>query len=205
MDFIDLLKSLHASAQSGFETYLTYDAVQELPPDQFAEMERLKILVETQPSKYYTCRECPAEDCSGISLLPFPDRETGKTVGVFSCCMEGGEGLKKVDLNRLRQWDILPDRIEAYLEPLTEASHAMVAHESDLDSNQEAPNKETVSVADWGRSEDKTRVCKWIHQLWLKRGKPSKADIVREAMRHFHLPHDYYHRVRKEYNQRFDR
>lgn len=115
MEFVDLLKHLHMSAKGGIETFLTYDSVQELPPEQFAQLERLQILVETQPAKYYTCNECVDEDCSGITLFPFKDKKTGQTVGLFSCCMEGGEGLKRVDLNRLRQWDILPDKIEAYL------------------------------------------------------------------------------------------
>ncbi len=115
MEFIDLIKHLHMSAMGGIETFLTYDVVQELPPEQFARLERLEILVETQPAKYYTCNECVDEDCSDISLFRFKDRQTGQTVGLFSCCMEGGEGLKRVDLNRLRRWDILPDKIEAYL------------------------------------------------------------------------------------------
>lgn len=115
MEFIDLIKHLHMSAKGGIETFLTYDVVQELPPEQFARLEQLQILVETQPAKYYTCTECVDEDCSGISLFRFTDKQTGQTVGLFSCCMEGGEGLKRVDLNRLRRWDILPDKIEAYL------------------------------------------------------------------------------------------
>ena len=115
MEFVDLLKHLHMSAKGGIETFLTYDSVQELPPEQFAQLERLQIIVETQPAKYYTCNECVDEDCSGITLFPFKDKQTGQTVGLFSCGMEGGEGLKRVDMNRLRQWDILPDKIEAYL------------------------------------------------------------------------------------------
>jgi len=115
MEFVDLLINLHKSAKGGIETFLTYDSVQKLPPEQFTQLLQLQVLVETQPATYYTCTECANEDCSGISLFPFKDRQTGQTVGLFSCCKEGGEGLKKVDLNRLRQWDILPDKIEAYL------------------------------------------------------------------------------------------
>jgi hypothetical protein len=142
MEFVDLLKHLHMSAKGGIETFLTYDVVQELPPEQFARLEQLQILVETQAAKYYTCNECADEDCSDISLLPFKDRQTGQTVGLFSCCMEGGEGLKRVDLNRLRRWDILPDKIEAYL-----ASIEPPQHESPKSPAKPIINREEANVA----------------------------------------------------------
>jgi len=59
-----------------------------------------------------------------------------------------------------------------------------------------------VESTDWGRQEDKTKVCKWIHQVWIKKGKPVKAIIIRDALNHFGLPKDYYDRVRKEFNKR---
>jgi len=206
MELADLLKRLHALAKSGIETYVTYDFVQELPPEQFAQLKRLEILVETQPAKYYTCDECVDEDCSGISLLPFKDRQTGQTVGLFSCCKEGGEGLKKVDLNRLRQWDILPDKIEAYLGTLTEQIPTATPSIAGADhSGQENIDpKGQDAIADWDRSEDKTRVCNWIQKTWIKRGKPKKAAVIRAALQHFGFPQDYYNRVRKEYNHRFE-
>ncbi len=168
MEFVDLLKHLHMSAKGGIETFLTYDSVQELPPEQFAQLEGLQILVETQPAQYYTCTECTDEDCSGITLFPFKDRQTGQTVGLFSCCMDGGEGLKRVDLNRLRQWDILPDKIEAYL-----ASIEPPQHESPKSPARPKMTREEANVA----------VRKMIPTLKSEMGLKTEKDLKKITVR----------------------
>ncbi|MEJ5260934.1 MAG: hypothetical protein WHS88_12175 [Anaerohalosphaeraceae bacterium] len=115
MELNELLEGLLNQIHGGMEPFLSYDDVSELPPEQFEEMQRIKILVETRPARYFTCRECPDEDCGMISLTIDRDRKTGKQMGFFLCQKERGAGLKKVALERLRRWEILPDKIEAYL------------------------------------------------------------------------------------------
>jgi hypothetical protein len=200
MELKELLEGLLSQIRGGMEPFLSYDDVRELPPEQFEAMQRIKVLVETSPAKYFTCRECPDEDCDMISLTIDTDRKTGKQMGFFLCQKERGVGLKKVELERLRRWEILPDKIEAHLAPKVEEP-AKIPEEIKGKTN---PEQEDVCIADWDRLEDKTKVCKWIHQKWIKRGKPKKAEIIREALSHFGLPKDYYHRVRKELNKLFN-
>ncbi len=118
MELKELLEGLLSQIRGGMEPFLSYDDVRELPPEQFEAMQRIKVLVETSPAKYFTCRECPDEDCDMISLTIDTDRKTGKQMGFFLCQKERGVGLKKVELERLRRWEILPDKIEAYLKSL---------------------------------------------------------------------------------------
>lgn len=120
MELKQLLEELQSQIRGGMEPYLSYDDVHALPFDQFEEMQRMQVLVETTPARYFTCRECPDEDCGMISLTIDKDRETGKNVGFFLCQKERGAGLKKVALERMRRWEILPDRIAANLESLAQ-------------------------------------------------------------------------------------
>jgi hypothetical protein len=115
MELKELLEELLSQIQGGMEPFLSYDDVRELPPEQFEAMQRIKVLVETSPAKYFTCRECPDEDCDMISLTIDTDRKTSEQMGFFLCQKERGAGLKTVALERLRRWEILPDKIETYL------------------------------------------------------------------------------------------
>jgi hypothetical protein len=64
------------------------------------------ILVETSPAKTIICRTCDKE-CSiepSIETLP----QTGEIVGLHLCKTKG---LIKVDPERLRQWEIVPEKL----------------------------------------------------------------------------------------------
>ncbi len=68
--------------------------------------------------------------------------------------------------------------------------------------NATATTEPETTATDWGRSDHKATVCRWIRARYLKNGKTNKAEVIRAALAYFGLPADYERRVRTEYDKR---
>ncbi len=104
-----LLTNFANQIKAGFGPYISYDETQQWPDGMLDELLDMGVLVETTPATQVICRECP-DECTvspGIETLP----KTNETAGMFLCKKEGGLGLLKMPLERLRRWEIIEDKL----------------------------------------------------------------------------------------------
>jgi DNA-binding CsgD family transcriptional regulator len=81
------------------------------PTGKLEELVEAGVLVEIQHSKGVVCSECEENCFIEPDIRTIPD--TGEVTGVFVCTRNPDIGRIKVDLNRLRQWKISGEKLEA--------------------------------------------------------------------------------------------
>jgi DNA-binding CsgD family transcriptional regulator len=90
---------------------ITADETKDWPDGKLDELVGMGVLEEIQHSKGVVCDECE-ENCfiePNIKTNP----NTGETTGVFVCTRNSDIGRIPIDLNRLRQWKINSEKLEA--------------------------------------------------------------------------------------------
>ncbi len=96
--------------QSGCGPYVGYDEVQQWPKGRLEEFLDLGVLIKTTPAKTVDCTECwqkcPAIEPT-IEVLP----NTGDKVGLYVCKKEGGPGLIRIPLERMKRWEIVVEKL----------------------------------------------------------------------------------------------
>lgn len=111
MELEEQLTDFAERIQSGCGPYVGYDEVQQWPKGRLEEFLDLGVLIKTTPAKTVDCTECwqkcPAIEPT-IEVLP----NTGDKVGLYVCKKEGGPGLIKIPLERLRRWEIVEAKLE---------------------------------------------------------------------------------------------
>ncbi|MDD5050955.1 MAG: sigma factor-like helix-turn-helix DNA-binding protein [Candidatus Pacebacteria bacterium] len=90
---------------------ISADETADWPTGKLDELVGEGVLVEIQHSKGVVCNECE-ENCF-IEPYVRTNPDTGKTTGVFVCTRNPDIGRIEVDLNRLRQWEISGEKLEA--------------------------------------------------------------------------------------------
>ncbi len=107
----DILAKLAERLQVFGADIISADEIADWPTGKLDELVEAGVLAEIQPSKGVVCHECE-ENCfiePDIRTNP----ETGKTTGVLVCPRREDIGRIDVDLDRLRQWEISGEKLEA--------------------------------------------------------------------------------------------
>lgn len=91
---------------AGHSPYIGYDETQGWPDGRLDELIEKGILVETVPSKTVVCNECRHECTIEPSIETLP--QTDKAVGLHLCDVQG---MIEVNLDRLKQWEIVPEKL----------------------------------------------------------------------------------------------
>jgi len=90
---------------------VTADETKDWPEGKLDELIKSEVLTEIQHSKGVVCSECEENCFIEPNIRTNPD--TGKTTGVFVCTRNPDIGRIEIDLNRLRQWKISGENLEA--------------------------------------------------------------------------------------------
>ncbi len=150
--------------RAGYGPYISYDETQQWPDGMLGELLDIGVLIETTPATQVICRECP-DECTvrpEIETLP----KTGETIGMFLCKKEGGLGLLKVPVERMRRWEIIVDKLK------------------ELGLYAEAVEDEMISLTEAGRllRKDKGTITRWADSgKIIDNGKTGQARKVSKA------------------------
>lgn len=89
------------------------EEVQLWPKGRLEELIKLGVLAKGRSAQQITCIDCESEgkECSGIELTIQTVPETKETAAFFMC-LEGG-GLKRIPLERLEQYETVPEKLES--------------------------------------------------------------------------------------------
>ena len=87
------------------------DETKDWPEGKLDELIKTGVLTEIQHSKGVVCDECEENCFIEPDIRTNPD--TGNATGVFICTRNPDIGRIEVDLNRLRQWKISGEKLEA--------------------------------------------------------------------------------------------
>jgi predicted DNA-binding protein (UPF0251 family) len=90
---------------------ISADETVDWPTGKLEELVGAGVLVEIQHSKGVVCNECEENCFIEPDIRTIPD--TGEVIGVFVCSRNPDIGRIEVDLNRLRQWKISGEKLEA--------------------------------------------------------------------------------------------
>ncbi len=90
---------------------ISADEIADWPTGKLDELVEIGVLEEIEHAKGVVCRECE-ENCF-IEPNIRTNSNTGETTGVFVCTRNPDIGRIEVDLNRLRQWRINSEKLEA--------------------------------------------------------------------------------------------
>ena len=106
-----LLEQLAERLQVCDADIITADETKDWPDGKLDELVKAEILAEIEPAKELVCDQCEEKCPIEPEIRTIPD--TGETVGVFVCTHNPDIGKIEIDLNRLRQWQINKDKLEA--------------------------------------------------------------------------------------------
>ena len=87
--------------------YMTYDELAEWPVDQVEKVKEDGCLRQVNDADGIICRECPEHCWKDVEIR----EKIGRKIGVFHCEDEDCGGLMTVELERLQQWEIIPDKL----------------------------------------------------------------------------------------------
>ncbi len=105
----ELLKQLAERLQVPEADIISADETADWPTGKLDELVETGVLAEIQHSKGVVCRECE-ENCFIVpDIRTIPD--TGEATGIFVCTRNPDIGRIEVDLNRLRQWRIIAQKL----------------------------------------------------------------------------------------------
>lgn len=90
---------------------ITADETKDWPTGKLDELVETGVLAEIQHFKGVVCSECEENCFIEPDIRTIPD--TGAATGVFVCTRREDIGRIEVDLNRLRQWKISGEKLEA--------------------------------------------------------------------------------------------
>jgi hypothetical protein len=102
-----LLKYLKDRVKLSGDQYFSFDELTEWPVEQVKEAEQQGWLAQVDDADGIICLQCP-EHC----WKPVEVREKeGRKIGVIHCEHEDCAGLIEVELKRLRQWEIVKEKL----------------------------------------------------------------------------------------------
>jgi len=107
----EFLKQLAERLRTYDSEIITADELAGWPEGKLAELVAEGILSEIQPASGVVCDQCE-ENCF-IEPDMRTNPNTGKTTGIFICTQNPDIGRIEVDLDRLRQWKINSEKLEA--------------------------------------------------------------------------------------------
>lgn len=127
--------------ESGCGRYVSYDEVQQWPNGRLDELKDMEVLIKSTPATKVDCVEC-WQKCPAIEPTIEELPNTGEKVGLYICKKEGGPGLIKIPLKRLRRWEIVVAKLE-------ELGYCKVGYEVLWDESNELyiPQQEAVNMA----------------------------------------------------------
>jgi len=105
------LQQLAERLQAFDADVISADEIADWPTGKLDELVEIGVLEEIEHAKGVVCRECE-ENCF-IEPNIRTNSNTGETTGVFVCTRNPDIGRIEVDLNRLRQWRINSEKLEA--------------------------------------------------------------------------------------------
>jgi len=97
---------------------LTYDEIQQWPPGVREDLEKTGMIRQIEPAAEVICNQCE-ERCPIIpELFIYP--ETEEKVWLYVCPEKPDIGRIQVNPQQRMRWEILPDKLEAYMAPKVE-------------------------------------------------------------------------------------
>jgi hypothetical protein len=115
MELHEQIAELAGRIEAGWNPYISYDEIQQLPPGRLEELMSMGILLETNPAKTIVCKKCDKECSIEPSIEPLP--QTGEIVGLHLCKTKG---LIKVAPECLRRWEIVAEKTTIATKPIAE-------------------------------------------------------------------------------------
>lgn len=112
MDLKAHLAELAEKLRSGCGPCIAYDEMVQWPKGRLEELVKIRVLTKGMNAKRIHCNDCQQEDagCSGIEPI-IEKLPSGETAACF-LCLKGG-GLKRVAIERLQIYEVVPERLEA--------------------------------------------------------------------------------------------
>ena len=106
---MNLLKYLERQAKLSDSLCISYDELVEWPAEQIEEAKQQGCLVQADDAEGIICRQCPKHCWKDVEIR----QKDGQSVGVYFCEDEDCAGLIEIKTERLQQWQISGEKLEA--------------------------------------------------------------------------------------------